>query len=603
MGLVVSNIAASCVTILSLSFFCGTTTPATPQAATTQTLPNAVTNLTVADSASSTAIIVSWTLPTTGPTPNQVLVSAFQGTTLIGQVTCTAPICSSVSIPGLAPEDSYTFKVKDGNASGFSPVATSFSITPSWSCSTANVCLTVNGESPGRQETHPASGLLHGAAAKTPAALTSPLNIKYWRTTTMPPCTPGACGGNLAYSNIERLDPTAQVTSMISQDWLTYTGESYRECPDLAVCEGLDEPTPYGGSETPWSAWSVYDQYIQSTVQEIISSGNVVSYWDLVNEPPPIGTNDTTFDGADQSTMTAADQLQWFLHTYDDVKAVDPSAQVVCPSLEQYDDYPGEVGTGNELLDFSTFLAFAAANNMDCAAFSWHEINVTPTKTDFNFEPQTLQDHVARFRALLANYPQFASSQIFINEYAPNGENAGSQPYEEMPGWIIGYMAAIEAAGVAEANHSCSSSTGCSNSLDDLLVSTSAGFETSATYWPYLYYAQMSGSTIPVTSSEQQISGLATLNSTTNTLMVLLGRHDIQETDALPASESVSMTIDVPWNVSTITVVGQAMKNGGGQVNSQPTTTTTVSVVHGVATVSIPAFSSEWGYDFTVTPN
>jgi hypothetical protein len=572
----------------------------------TSTVPGAPTNVTATVTSTSTAIFLSWKFATTGATPDRVLVSVFNGKNLVGQVHCAYPVCTSIVVPGLVPGYKYVLDVSAGTTAGYSGIVTSNQVTVPWGCATAQVCVSVNGNTPGGAALHRAAGLLLGLNNSSPASLVAPLNIQYWRTDVGPPvCNTAGCIGYAAYNNVKRVDPTATITEVLSDNWYDTTYVANRECPshNAMLCGLFKYPQPYGGAAMPWSNWSAFDQLTTSVVQSVESSGATVSWWDLINEPPAqTGQNDKYFDGVDSATLTASDIEQWLLHAYDDVKAADPNAKVVCPSFEQYNDYPGESPPYNQLLDFSTFLAFAAANNIDCSAFSWHEINFVGSQTDYNMQPQTIQDHVARFRALLQSYPQFAGAQIFITEYLPNIALSGSQYYETMPGWNIGDIAAIEAAGVNQSMHTCVELAGCSDQLDDLFVLTNGVAGPSDTYWPYWFYAQMNGNTVPVTSSQQEISGFATLNAQTSTIMMLLGRHDVEGKDGIPPTESTTITVDVPWSTPSVTVTSQPFADTGGVNGEPPIATSTVPVVGGVATITIPAFGSENGYGLTVQP-
>src|SRR5579875_2804238 len=91
-----------------------------PDVSATSSIPNAPTDVVATPSSTSTDVIVTWQFSTSGVTPDRALVIAFQGSTDVGQVTCAYPICTSMDVPGLSPEYSYTFKVKAGTAAGYS---------------------------------------------------------------------------------------------------------------------------------------------------------------------------------------------------------------------------------------------------------------------------------------------------------------------------------------------------------------------------------------------------------------------------------------------------------------------------------------------------
>jgi hypothetical protein len=584
----------------------GLETAATAPAATTPTaIPLTPTSVTAVASTTSTSVAVSWVFATTGATPDRAEVTAYQGTTDVGAIVCTLPICSSTVIPGLVAGEAYTFKVQAGVAAGYSAALTSAAVLVGSGCTGANVCATVNADAPGAPTDHVAAGLLSGVADTTPAALVAPLDIQQWRLDDGPPnCTSGSCVGYGEYIEAKALAPNASVTEVLSDNWYAYTYNAYEECGNVLQCALSDSYTPYGGAATPWSNWTTFDNFTQSVVADVMAAGETVNYWDLINEPPAqTNQNDTYFPYNTSKSLTAADLEEWFLHAYDDVKAVDPAAQIVCPSFESYADYPGELPPNGQLLDFSTFLAFAAANGIDCNAFSWHEINSVGDPTDFNMEPQDITAHVARFRSLLSNYPQYANAQIFINEYGAFAELGGgsTQLYEEMPGWTVGYIAALEAAGVNQANRSCTAA-GCSNLLDNLFVTSGSSVAPSDVYWPYWFYAQMNGNQIPVTSSAEQVSGFADLNAAGNMVQMLIGRHEVGVTGS-SALETLNITVDVPWADGTVVnLTSQSYAYGGGAVAEPPITASGGQVVNGTVTISVPSIAGENAYGITLAP-
>lgn len=568
-------------------------------------LPNPPLSVTATPSASSTLVTVRWAFAPAGPRPDRALVTAYSGGTEVGQVTCTSPVCTAVWVPGLTAGNLYTFTVQAGVASGYSAPSASAPVTVNSGCSVADICVGVDATTPGAPAQHRAAGLLDGSDFSIPPALVAPLDIQYWRTAVGPPvCASAGCTGYGAYDGVKRLDPNAVTTALLSTNWYAETNTPYRECPNLAACVAGGYQAPYGGEATPWSNWSAYDSFITSVVQNVQASGRQVNYWDLLNEPPSSDPSTNFYlDADDSKAMTVSDEEQWLLHTYRDVKAADPDAQVVCPSLENYEDYPGEDSDNLQLLDLSTFVAFAAAHDLDCNAFSWHEISPAPQLTDFNMQPQDIQAHVSRFRALLDAYPMFAHAQIFINEYGafmPPNSNQG-QTYESMPGWTVGNIAALEAAGVNEANRSCDADGGCQDLLDGLLVKNGSALAPSSVYWPYWFYAQMNGNVVPVTSSAEQVNGFSVLNASSSTLRILLGRHE-QEFAGSSAPETLLLTVKVPWSTPSVEVKEQPFLNIGGPVVEPPITPSVEPVKNGEVTILVPAIGPYDAYGFTLTP-
>jgi hypothetical protein len=85
----------------------------------------------------------------------------------------------------------------------------------------------------------------------------------------------------------------------------------------------------------------------------------------------------------------------------------------------------------------------------------------------------------------------------------------------------VGRIAAIDAAGVAEANRACWNTCG-DGYLDGLLAGD--GRTTLPGYWAYAFYAGMKGEQVPVASTFSAVTGLATVDRS-GTIRILVGRH------------------------------------------------------------------------------
>ncbi|HVA08403.1 MAG TPA: fibronectin type III domain-containing protein, partial [Acidimicrobiales bacterium] len=169
----------------------------------TSNVPDPPTAVTATVTSNSTDIIGSWKFATTGVTPDRAYVAVFNGSTLVGQVTCAYPVCTTIDIPGLWPGYAYRFQVKAGTAAGYSALVGSNTVTVPWGCATAKVCLSVNADTPAGPVLHSAAGLLNGVNPSTPASLVPPLGIRYWRTDVGPPnCIGTGCIGYTEYNNV-----------------------------------------------------------------------------------------------------------------------------------------------------------------------------------------------------------------------------------------------------------------------------------------------------------------------------------------------------------------------------------------------------------------
>src|SRR5580704_12203525 len=157
--------------VVVLSLIAGVVYIAVDATTAASSVPNPPVFVSASASPNSTSVSVSWTFSSSGAQPDRALVTAYQGSTNVGQVTCTAPLCTSTVIPGLTAGDSYTFNVVAGVASGYSAATASNAVTVQSGCATANVCVGVDATNPGAPADHVASGFLLGVVNTTPASL------------------------------------------------------------------------------------------------------------------------------------------------------------------------------------------------------------------------------------------------------------------------------------------------------------------------------------------------------------------------------------------------------------------------------------------------
>jgi hypothetical protein len=328
-----------------------------------------------------------------------------------------------------------------------------------------------------------------------------------------------------------------------------------------------------------------------------------VTYWEPYNEP----------SGATYSGTTTADLLLQFDKAYTAIKAVDPSAQVIGPSLAQYGD--AESQEADDVPDMITFLNYANANAIQLAAVSWHDIaDYQPAGPPENtLAIDNLIDQVQEVRATIASFKpnNVGSPLIFINEY-------GMPELQEIPGWDVQYLAALTDAGVSLAGRSCWDEV-CANPQLDQLLGTN-GTSTYAEYWERMIYGQMTGVMMSSASSSDSVQALGSYNSSSETVTGLVGRGvgcTIDPTcmeDWPVASEgsatSVDVTVTVPWSSGTVSV---ALTDISPEANtndtiSQPSpTTSSVKVVpitgtsDGTVTIAIPSFADGSAYGFSFT--
>jgi hypothetical protein len=477
-------------------------------------------------------LTVNWVNATRGNPATGALVQLLQisggSTKFLTSIRCGT--CTTSTFRGLSFGSTYQARVYSIGSAGLGGTATSPAITLHTSCA-AGACVTMDALKAIGPANHAASGLLGGLYPTDHDEVDArALGTTIFRD------TPGQLAGN-------------------TYDWTSYgvaTAAGAQTIVDLDGLWKIDNDTDNNVPPTPWSNWFIYSLWVTSTVKSLLASGKPISYWEVYSEP---GGGTGYYGAAGYATETPALLLQQFLVTYRAIKAVDPAAKIVGPGLEHWSDYPGQYGSEERTFDMVTFLNYAVANHMKLAAISWHEIddNLGPAPEENTLLPAMLQDHVADARALIAARPALGNPQIFIDEY-------GMPEVQKIPGWDVAYLAALTNAGVNQAERACWDGDCADPDLDGLLYWN--GDSELPAYYDRLIYASMSGNMVSTTSSSDTVTALASFNSSTNTLVGLIGRGvgctqnvglcPSGWADSTPASPtSVVLTITVPWTSGT----------------------------------------------------
>jgi hypothetical protein len=554
--------------------------------------PLAPVSVNAVQSGADTDLKISWTYSVVAPVATGAIVQLYQAAsgsakaTFLTQLVCGAS-CTSVTFRDLNLSVPYqalvwpTIESVPGAPMG-SPIVTLTS-----SCS-VGACVSLNATQTIGPANHAASGILHSVYAEgNDEADLAALDTTMFRSTP----TYNADGSfNWSSWNVA-VAAGAKTTLVLSDLW--------------SAANGANPPTP-------WSNWSAYSSWVTSTVSAILQSGEQVNYWEPYNEPGGTGY----YSAANQATVTTPLLLQQFLVAYQAIRAADPTAAVIGPSIAEWSDYPNQWGTTsapNPMPDMVTFLNYAVANNIQLAAISWHEIvdNAGPNPTENTLLPVNIEDHVAEARALIAARPSLGSPQIFINEY-------GMPEVQLIPGWDVAYLSALTAAGVNSAGRTCWY-TNCANPTLDALLSNN-GTSPWNSYYDRLIYASMSGNMIEAASSSDFVTALGSYNSSSSTVTGLVGRGQgcTEESwctasfpgNTLAPPTTVRITVTVPWSSGTAEV---ALTNVPGQnlgpVSTPPSAVdSTVPVTaagpgEGTVTLTIPSFLDGDAYGFTITPS
>jgi hypothetical protein len=519
-----------------------------------------------------TSVTVNWH-PSAGPPASRYEVHLKEGGADQAYALCFA--CTSMVFPGLYPANDWEAVVYAANSAGFSPPTTSNSLIVVSGCSTAAVCLNVDATHDQGPALLRAQGFNEGVDANTPVDLVNALRPQSWRIT----YGPSRASDDL-YAVTGKYQTTR--TNVLSNLWYNATYQPYRECGgNSAMCVGFAKP--WGGALTPWSDWKSYSSFLTHTVQSLVQAGSPPDYWEIHNEP---GLT-YYYDGDDTEATTEAELEQQLIYAYRAIKTADPNAKVVCPTLAGYVTYSREYP--NETPPFSRILQFLDKNNVRCDAISWHENDPYPLPVDTTGQPETITEHVAGLRALLAQHPGLGDPKLFINEYGPSPVVPSSYL---SAGWTAGRIAALEAAKVDEANSACFDCP--AGTVDGLLTSDHGG--TRPAYWVRAFYAKMTGKVVATSTTSYQVNSFATNDSSTQTVRVLIGRHDSRP------SESVSVSITLPWSARSVTATIQHIPDGTGAINDPRPVTTVVTPGTNVVNLTLPAVANTDAYTISLTP-
>jgi hypothetical protein len=538
--------------------------------------------------------------------------------------------CTSATVNGLTAGDTYQFFVYAHNQSTYDTYsitgASNDVVASDPSCGTG-VCVSVDAGSNKGPIAWRADGFLHGlyftqsaqngtttyTYGGPQASLIQALKPTAWRS--------AGCVDPLDYfpqCQWISSNTSASITNVLSDDYFTETYSSQA-----------------GGMIPPWECWSCY----QSAVQGIVTNAgpqNVAPpeldkalppasiYWDIQNEPG-FGL------GPNQGGTTSL-YLQQFLKAYQTIHGIDPNIQMVMPSLSDFVDTPIQAGGLNDphTLGFDSFIPFAVSNGINVAGLSWHANGGL-----FDDSPTVLPYEVSELKYLESEYRMTGSPKMLVNEYDPQFANL-------LPGWSAGWVAALEQAGVDQADRACwiekagiteagQSYTECGDgSMDGLFTSTldtssatngltDAPLQPTANYWVYRFYAGMSGDVLATSTSDNTVTALATNDSASQTINILLGRHksctasvnvDCTTTNApevgaipTPAATEVSVAVAYPYSATSVTASIADVPNQRGPVSQPVAQQQTLPVVNGTVTVPLPAVSDGDAYTISLAPS
>lgn len=441
---------------------------------------------------------------------------------------------------------------------------------------------------------HDADGLLDGIGAtglpptRRLRTLLDALSLRQWRTDVDDPAIPTE--NPFAYCDTCRRHTAISLD--LTSDWVDWAS---RHAPQDA--------------DYPYADLAAYGGFIYDDVVSRLRAGERFAYYDPWNEPV---------------TGSIDAWLGVYGTAYDMIKRADPSARVVGPSIGTFLDVsPGLPNADGYMLDLPDFLAWEMATGRRFAAISWHEDGSSVLSLPLGlgaigppqpvpgglrdaWSPAAIGAHVEQARALLATYPQLRGTELFVNEYGP--------PWAiNIPGWIVGDIAELEATRAGEAMMTCATGTACSTLLDGLI-----GWDgrPQMPYWVMRAYAGMQGTRVTSASSASNLYVLATRVRRTRATEILLGRADDCDTDAqcpqFRASTArrarVTVSVPVPRGIRRVVVAVEALPDdavhpiGENDAAAPRRRARTERVRHGDVAVTLPSFGDGDAAYVTVIP-
>lgn len=495
-------------------------------------IPNAVQAVAVTAPESNTTLNVRWVRSASGPIPQWYVAQAYTSAGFAGQAWCFDASCSSVNIPGLAPGRSYTAIVWPATTAGYGGARTSLPFSMTSGCADGDLCATVNVASTKGTALLRAQGFQNGQAiGASDAAVLRP---QFWRVGVTPP----------DYTLFDSARASgAKVIALMSDAWFAAT---------------YDPAT--SRARAPWIDWNAYRAWVRTYAKALINSGHKPDYWDVQNEAGLPGY----LTEAATAQWTPINQLEQYAIAYQEIRALDPAAKLVGPSIATFTVVAGRPLT----LDLKTFLDYVKATGIQLGAIAWHEVSPGNYTGDTTALPVAIAYHVDTVRSMIAAR-NLGNPEILITEY-------GAQEMHLIPGWTVGYLTNLEKANVDGANRTCwvtpsypTYNECASRSLGGLL--TGDGTQRLANYWVHAFYGSMRGSRVATRTSTASMSTYAVTDSD-GTVRVLLGRHE-QCTPSLPFGCALGLSTPTTKNVTLDVDAAAAVSQWRVTVNRIPSTT------------------------------
>lgn len=279
----------------------------------------------------------------------------------------------------------------------------------------------------------------------------------------------------------------------------------------------------------------------------------------IFNEPEDELTDTNFFNDPNIVGTTQNQRMNYvWTQTFKAIRSILPTVKIMGPN---YEDFTPQYHSG-DLAMMSNFLANAIATGTVPDIIGWHLLNYVPINpgvmgTSLNTYYRPLEAQLG-----VPGAPLPVSCEEF---------GANDSAFEGIPGQMIPYWAEFERDGLDFANEGAYGNGGdLGNVMRYTMWDTNPA--PNAGWFMMNWYLQMQGQYIPVTKPGTGVDGVASWNSTNQTLTILLGGQDGNTTvqvnglGALGLGNTVRVRLDLAnWTTNSNVAVTGAVVGGDPQ--------------------------------------
>lgn len=330
----------------------------------------------------------------------------------------------------------------------------------------------------------------------------------------------------------------------------------------------------HGGYDNakPWLNWAEYDTDVSDVIKANVTANRPIKYFDIWGEP----------QGGTKWLGSYDDLVELYSRTITIIRNLDPNAKIVGPS---YDNFLGDFAGHS----FGDIIVELNNRGKRFDAISWHELG-----------SQSLTEvpaHVATLRTGLATAIPGYAPEIHINEFA-------SPQQHLIPGWIVGWLYYLNAAGVDAANRACwdvaNQGSDCWAGLNGLFQPDN--HTPQHTYWAHRYYAELvDGTQLRSVATDPLLVGLAVRRPDSGAVRVLTGRFaNVTPSGAVPFGLELTGIADG----TAVTVHSYAVPATGipgPLLAPDDLGTCQATVAAGKASIAVPAYPDGAAVYFEIT--